>query len=313
MSRWVKKLLYTGLCLTAVGTIIFLIGYCTSNNRNFYIKLQNWKVEYGEYEENTSVINKLDFAELEAFSDVSISVEDIDIEFVSSDSYGISYTLYGENVTYDIKDNVLNISDTDKTHGNVYIWNMDFRRSSDKENVLTIYYPDTLNNISIKNEYGDVNIYGDVICGKLDINNDSGDINIQGDISCENFTVDNGSGDANINGVTVKEFSADLEYGDLNISNCNMSDISISMESGDCNIKNCNIYGNVNITEEFGDVNINSDTVFQPEDSYGYNIETELGDVIINGHTYESGVYKENTDKTYVITIKNECGGIKLN
>jgi hypothetical protein len=297
MNKWMKKILGLSLCLLILGGIIFAIGYCISDNRNFYIKVTDWKLEYGEHTSDIA-INKLDFAELEAFENINVGMEDIDIVFKPAETYGISYKVYNSVITYEIKDKELYISDSSKKEHGIYIYNMDFRNSKAKENVLTIYYPNNnhtsqslFNNIFVESEYGD--------------------ISVEGSVTCEALTVKNNSGDVSIADITANTLSADLEYGDLDIRNCSIRDTSISIECGDCNIEECNIYGNVNITGEYGD--IDAELITMPDkDNYGYNIETEFGDITLNGLKYESGVYKENTDRPYIITIKNESGDINL-
>ena len=166
--------------------------------------------------------------------------------------------------------------------------------------------------------------------GNLTINNSqflSSKIrNALGDITLNNSQISSGeikdsSGNIGLNNSHFETGEITAALGDINLNSSKISDTSLKISSGSISSKQLDLVGNISITNQLGDINLQ--LVPNSLNKLSFDLKTTLGDIDIpNGinveytkdskHTGSTIVHKiENPTATLTITAKS--GNIKLN
>lgn len=166
--------------------------------------------------------------------------------------------------------------------------------------------------------------------GNLTINNSqflSSKIrNALGDITLNNSQISSGeikdsSGNIGLNNSHFETGEITAALGDINLNSSKISDTSLKISSGSISSKQLDLVGNISITNQLGDINLQ--LVPNSLNKLSFDLKTTLGDIDIpNGinveytkdskHTGSTLVHKiENPTATLTITAKS--GNIKLN
>ncbi|ORO65056.1 DUF4097 family beta strand repeat-containing protein [Streptococcus oralis] len=182
----------------------------------------------------------------------------------------------------------------------------------------------TLSNLSAKN--ADFSLSN----GSLTVNDSqfaSGKFkNSLGEISFNNSQISSGkinasSGNIGLNNSHFETGEITASLGDINLNSSKISDTSLKISSGSISSKQLDLVGNISITNQLGDINLQ--LVPNSLNKLSFDLKTTLGDIDIpNGinveytkdskHTGSTLVHKiENPTATLTITAKS--GNIKLN
>ena len=182
----------------------------------------------------------------------------------------------------------------------------------------------TLSNLSAKN--ADFSLSN----GSLTVNDSqfaSGKFkNSLGEISFNNSQISSGkinasSGNIGLNNSHFETGEITAALGDINLNSSKISDTSLKISSGSISSKQLDLVGNISITNQLGDINLQ--LVPNSLNKLSFDLKTTLGDIDIpNGinveytkdskHTGSTLVHKiENPTATLTITAKS--GNIKLN
>ena len=182
----------------------------------------------------------------------------------------------------------------------------------------------TLSNLSAKN--ADFSLSN----GSLTVNDSqfaSGKFkNSLGEISFNNSQISSGkinasSGNIGLNNSHFGTGEITAALGDINLNSSKISDTSLKISSGSISSKQLDLVGNISITNQLGDINLQ--LVPNSLNKLSFDLKTTLGDIDIpNGinveytkdskHTGSTLVHKiENPTATLTITAKS--GNIKLN
>ena len=182
----------------------------------------------------------------------------------------------------------------------------------------------TLSNLSAKN--ADFSLSN----GSLTVNDSqfaSGKFkNSLGEISFNNSQISSGkinasSGNIGLNNSHFGTGEITAALGDINLNSSKISDTSLKISSGSISSKQLDLVGNISITNQLGDINLQ--LVPNSLNKLSFDLKTTLGDIDIpNGinveytkdskHTGSTIVHKiENPTATLTITAKS--GNIKLN
>ena len=150
--------------------------------------------------------------------------------------------------------------------------------------------------------------------------------NSLGEISFNNSQISSGeikdsSGNIGLNNSHFGTGEITAALGDINLNSSKISDTSLKISSGSISSKQLDLVGNISITNQLGDINLQ--LVPNSLNKLSFDLKTTLGDIDIpNGinveytkdskHTGSTLVHKiENPTATLTITAKS--GNIKLN
>ena len=129
---------------------------------------------------------------------------------------------------------------------------------------------------------------------KINIENKFGDISI-GKFSKLNLDIKSNAGDVTI--TESNKITAKLDYGDIEIDKVNEY-LDIKNSCGDIKVNSLNLEKDSTIHNNLGDIKIGTTNKIY------IDAKTELGDVKINNNYNDSDI---------TLTIKNDCGSIKVN
>lgn len=295
-----KPLIITLIVLLSITLISLIVGFVFLLNGKFSFKTRIMNFSFGNrVSDNLIYENTYDLDDLK---NIKINVNAGDVEVLESNDSIVRIKIYSEESLYDVSnENGLNINVPNKTH---HLFNFNVKKDK-----VTLYLPTNYeNNIDIKNSYGDIKV-GTFINTTLNIEEDCGDITID---SVKDATIKNSYGDVkvnNANSLDIKEDCGDVElgevknttiknsYGDIKIDNVLDGKIKIEDNCGDIEIKKLNLISDSTITNNFGDIEI-GDT-----NSLYIDAKTDLGDAKVN---------KSDRDSKVTLTIKNNCGDIRV-
>lgn len=173
-------------------------------------------------------------------------------------------------------------------------WNISGRNEWDSE--VKIYVPEgiQLDFVSLENGCGDVELKGALNIAELSVDLSVGDVKIENGIRVSgNVDVTCDTGDIKMEDMICQgDFSADASVGDISVQG--------------------QIIGNVEAKSSTGSIDFR---LSGDKDSYNYDITTDVGDVKLNGRTYDSvsqDVKITNNAEGSTITLATDVGDVKL-
>ena len=206
----------------------------------------------------------------EEFNKIIIDATISEIDIKKSDSNNIKTKIYGEKDYIDVQTSLdtLNIKTSEKNCIGIC-----FNQKSTK---IEIYLPEEYDdNIDIKNDYGDIFI-DEFLNANIEVEEDCGDVKIS---NVNDITIKNSYGDIEIKSVNnylhlendcgaIKVNNIDLkkdsyikdDYGDIEIGNTNQIFIDAKTDLGKVNIKNNYNKSDVTlkIENDCGDIDVNN-------------------------------------------------------
>ena len=208
---------------------------------------------------------------IDEFTDININEEYGNIIFKENSNNSVDVEIYGDeetDVEVNIKNNALNIVHKKKNK-------LTFLNLKNLKHEIIISLPKAyLNNINIKNNFGD--------CEICDLENS----NINIDIDC---------GDVELG--KVKNVNVKSDYGDIKIKEI-LNKCKIASDCGDIKIDKMFIKENSEIESDYGDIKIGETS------DINIDANIDLGDKKINNNNISSDI---------TLKIKSDCGDIKIN
>lgn len=180
--------------------------------------------------------------------------------------------------------------------------------------------------LKVKAEYGDVDL-AHMEAGEMEIRLDSGELQME-QVSGNACTVWNEYGKAVFDQVALKgdlsvtmesgnlEFcDTDMrnlnlksEYGDVKSRQSSFADIRMDMECGDCQMQDIS-FDNCRIHSAYGDVELE---LQKAGTDYSYALDTEYGNIKVDGQKMENTYVSFGENKERVIEIHCESGNIRI-
>lgn len=176
---------------------------------------------------------------------------------------------------------------------------------SKRQLIPEINVSDGVLTVKQKQSHNDIN-FGKTVCKMI--------LTVPAGVKLEKFEVGTSTGDVKINDIEGQELAVFLSTGDLKMENCmfdkaeisgntgdikittcNMTDIKISDNTGDIKLSDCT-FGNGNegdiiISDNTGDVLVEG---IDDLKLYETDLTTDIGDITINGKTYDKKHYFED-------------------
>lgn len=317
MNRTLKNITIVCLCIVLIGIGLTGTGLLLGGTLIFSYEVGTHKIiTYNDMKYKTTTDN------IDAFTSIDITADDLDITIESGDTYSISYPegKY-EATTYTVKDNVLTINSTDNFKNSIHFFSS-YR--PDRRCVITVPDGSALTDIAISSGDGDCEITKQSV----------GDMNLDveyGDTILEKCTIENGDyklsdGDLLLDDCEITEINGNLSYGECTIKNCTINKSSFILSDGNLTFVNA-ISGDTNISIKYGDLSISKSsidiltaklqdgdcTIHMDDniDSYSATLFTDDGDIIINGQEQGEQYHSNGSDKKS-IDVSTKYGDIEI-
>ena len=149
---------------------------------------------------------------------------------------------------------------------------------------LTVYIPDNISYLSVKNGIGQLKI---------------------SDITADEVVIKSGVGETYVSNLTSKKTTIKTGVGEFNINNSNLSDLDLKSGVGEVNI-NAKINGDCEIKGGIGAIDLNLSTSI---DDYRFDFSNGIGDISVNGSSYK---HYKNRDGEHLMKVKNGIGDIEI-
>lgn len=264
MTNWQKGVKYGAIAL-AIFLILIIISvifslvmifvpHDYSHHHNNYV---------GDYNNNTgNVNNNVNYSNI---TNLEIDLDNATLEIKKGTEFKIE--------TYDISDNFK----THTTNNKLYIEEEHFWFWDKAHSRVTIYVPDSLDNVDI-----------DIGAGKL----------ILDSIQIKRLDLDLGSTETVLNNIEALKSSISGGAGKINATNSTFNDLELETGVGEVNLEGT-ITGRSSIETGVGKVNLN---LLGGADIYQFNIDKGLGNVNIAGEKYDGRTYGTGTNTIYLET-----------
>ena len=337
-----KNIWKVAIILIATGLLLSSIGLALGASRWVY-----WDKQ-GSHIVEISEEKRITMLDLERIDNIDINARFSDVEFITSDKYGIDIRYYDEDVSWSLDNGNLKIRSTVQTGNRNYNKrffdvNLNF---DNPQSYVKVYLPADVRlgtvsvqadsghikiggfravEVQLNNSFGNLDIYS-ITCDKLQIKMDSGefsgqDLSVSGDIVHKN-----NFGSSRFETIEAKNFRLDSDSGDVTLNGCRVESIDIKNYFGsitahnlvsfntdvDANSAEINISGDfsgrTNINNSFGDIRF---TTAKAREDYTYEIYTDFGDVTIDNNRLNGGVQGGNSS-TNSLYITNSSGDIQV-
>lgn len=277
MSRGIKALWIVIGSIFAVGVILAAIGFALGGSGSLWWSKDG--IHFG-----TRDVTTVEYAESDtaAFSALDVRLIESDVEIVSSDSYGYSFTYTGaQTPVIEVSGNTLRVvEETDSFPIRIMgLW--DVFEAISSQSKLTVYVPEAalLDTVTLYTASGDTHFEGNHFSiGTLDYKSASGGMNLS-NLTLDTLILDVASGDVNVSEVAAKSASFNIMSGWLTYEGASLESLDLNMASGDATITG-EITSFIKLQMVSGDVDLN---LKGNEEDYSYEIERISGDILING------------------------------
>lgn len=285
MRNWVKVLLKVSAIVLIVGLALGALGFFLRKGESFSVYFDNGKLVAKDGDDMLSTLPK---TEIDSFDVAEINVSYSDVEIVATENeYAIEYKVHGTEPEYDVTDGKLTFTQTGENSNG---FNINFAGMTDCG--ITIYVPsDSLTSLTINSSNGDV------VIGSLNVSDVDLDLSY-GDTQLSNLNVEN-------------LFKIKSSNGDVIGTECSFKDIDATLDYGDVEFLSTAIYGNASFDSACGDIDITLNS-----GAISYNLNTDCGDISINGVDVSSGVEQsanQIVENVGCITATADMGDIDIN
>ena len=107
-------------------------------------------------------------------------------------------------------------------------------------------------------------------------------------------------------GINGSDITAHVDMGNLTLSDCSFSQYNIDTNMGNIDISRCS-FDTMHLDVDMG----NASVQLPRSDAYGYNLETDMGNVNLYGTNYKRNC-SYNTGAKKMITAKVNMGNIDI-
>ena len=148
----------------------------------------------------------------------------------------------------------------------------------------------------------------DVVVDEIIVDIDTGDLTME-KVTSKKFTSDAALGETEFNDVSLGETDIDSDTGNVNGNGFKVTNLKLKVSLGNVDIKNAVIEGDGKINADTGDVNID---FAMNETDLNYELETDLGNININGDRIKGSENSRNNNAKNNLEIMVSLGNIRL-
>lgn len=256
MNKKTKNIIITGIIITLIGALIFVIAFSISG-----FNLSNIA---------TTKFEKVTYEFDEVIKDISITTDTSKIKFIKTDDNKCKVICFESDL---IKHNV------QKENDKLVITSSDNRQWYDYIGLnvntpsINIYLPNNeYNNINITTVTGDINIPNDFNFKNMNINGSTSNINSSANVKSK-LDIITTTGSINIKSFESEDINITCKTGDINLHNIRCNNINIKGTTAEIELNNVIANDNIIINNTTGEVELNRC------DARDISIETSTGDV----------------------------------
>lgn len=342
MNKIKKHIAKIVVTLIIVGIVFILLGISMGAKYGMYVDLTGIHLISG-------VKCQVDAPNLDPFSNIAIDIQDIAIEFIKSDNYGIDFCYYDDEplIHWSLENGTLTVKNTDPANMKFLFSDFSFLNRGFKQSYIKIYFPSeiTLANISIKTNNNDVTI-SNVTAENIKINNSYGNlvinnssitamdlalksnnffsknlsgstINLTSDyenVSFENLTANKlylnaKSGDTYLTNSIIRDMNILSNYGKVTGNNLIAEKTSMEFHSGDITL-NGEFNKETSLFSKYGNIRFNTS---KEKSYYTYDISTKYGKIVLDNETLKESSSKNNNTTQNFLKINAPNGDINVN
>lgn len=308
MNGIVKWLLRTAAVLAGIGALLAVAGWALGGQTKMDVNVAGRDVRVGMSgfqvlrTDKNEDWEKSDIMELSPFEELEIDIQAGDVYLRPGDGYGLSLSTNVENYKFDYENK----------DGKLKVWSngvhlLDFSFGGSIHASVTVYYPreTELHQLTVKTELGQVDM-SDLSARVLDLTASLGEVELTG-ITLGQGTLVASLGDLELEEVKAQWLDLTLSMGEFKGSGITTTqELTIENHMGDTSVEGA-LYGKTKVISSMGNVTLTSSL---PQEDYGYDLSTSMGDVRLNGaHMDEKATQRGGT---HHITVENSMGDITL-
>lgn len=262
-----------------------------------------------------------DEVQLQKFSNIDINLKDADIEILPSAQFKIEVErLESTNLTHIVKDDTLYIEE-ENSKLSFFMMNFTFVNHSAK---VKVYVPDTLEDIKINNDFGDLKLGGvesntillsvkdgdlevyDIQSQQLAITNSYGDIT-GSDLKADRIDLQLNDGNVNLKSVIAASTAVKNKYGDTSLTDYTSQEMHLENTDGDIQVTG-ELLGNSAIHSSYGNIQL---ALVNKQSDLNYEIENSFGDIFINDQRFVDKASNQTNSEHHMKVISKD-GDIEL-
>lgn len=202
---------------------------------------------------------KNDTITLDSFSNITADVNVMNLTVATGESYSISYASNEKLIPeYEVKDNTLTLKQKNLKFNSI---------TGNKKCTVTVTVPDSLQNLQIDANVGDVNLDG---------------------ISAESLVLNADVGDIDVTDCSFDQVKAEAAVGDVDFEDSSFQNMEISNDVGDVSVSAENLSNyQMNLSTDIGEVSVNDKNYRKSYKCDGYSgskliIENNTGDIEVD-------------------------------
>lgn len=164
----------------------------------------------------------------------------------------------------------------------------------------------TSKNVEIKTDYGNIKI-DQMKADEVKIANSNGSVdlrNMEGNTKHKRMdllTINGEYGDFDLRNIKTNSLNIENEYGKVDGNDITAVKNNIRQENGKCSIDSLNT-SDTNIKNDYGDVTL---TLVEPKDKFDFYLDSDDGDVSINGESYGDNYTRDHgNDKQVRVSVE---------
>lgn len=317
MKQVIKITTIVSLCFILIGIGLAGSGYMLGGSMDWsYLPSSNRF--FTEKNAKHKIIKK----DLDAFTNIDLACDSYDIVITQGDSYSVSYPEYNNiHTTYSIENDTLKLESKSE---HTVSFSLSGTSYSDYALVLTVPSKQALNEITLKNNSGDIELshlnfdhinvtanYGDIILSHLsgnalELTADDGDVTISNtELASGNFTLN--YGDFDIQSTTISECELINDSGDFTASKFISDNATLNLHYGDAETESSTIR-NLTATLDSGDCDLE---LTGSKSDYNLDLTSDTDDVEVDDEN-ASGHYNYVRDTPNTIQVSTHYGSISL-
>ncbi len=243
--------------------------------------------------------------DLKEFQDISIDASYHDVRFKQGDAFHIKYSYNSKysSLTHEIKEGRLLVKDEKADRKGL----LSVIGEKNLRGMIEITYPKeaVFRDVRIADEIGEVAI-GDFSCSNLQIDVGIGSI-VARAVKTQTLQISADTGDVKLVNGSADRAELELSLGELTTDKWSTNGLVAELGSGEANLSGT-FLGETNIDCTIGDITMQ---VSDFEKNYAYDLETELGDIRINGKKVANEV-EQKRELENKINLSAETGDINL-
>lgn len=296
----IKKMLMISGIVMAAGLLLIGISFATGNVQGFYVNSKGLVMDSLRKDFKSGEI------ELGELKNIDLNVNDGDVEFRMSDHYYLEYNYPNdiEEPTYQEEDGTLTFTDHSRGFPG-FQFGFSFAELESGKVIIGLPKDAYLENITVNNDNGDTTVT-QVTAKELEIDTSFGDISADG-ITVDDANLNADDGNIKVENSKIITMVGRSDFSDITLDEVTFSSLDLKLSDGDVKTNDID-FNEAKINSDFGDVDL---SLTQEEELYVFDLDTDFGEIIINGDHRDSEKYKQSNGEKH-LKVNTSDGDITI-